>query len=266
VFPGYPWDFLRTYRSDVTYVTVSQQRQRELADLFGCPPEQIRVIYNGVDPGELLALSAVGLALVERLGLWDSELNLLLPVRVTQAKNIELALRVIAAIKERGARPKLVVTGPPDPHDQMNMQYFQGLLALREELGVEEQVRFVYESGPNPTEPFTVDMPVVAELLRVSDALFMPSHREGFGMPVLEAGLAGIPVFCADTVPAANEIGGPDVVTFSPEADPDQVADLILKWVENSSTLGLRKRVRQSLSWRQIFRREILPLLERGAD
>ncbi len=37
VHPGYPWDLLRTYREDVTYVTVSHHRQEELAELFHCP-------------------------------------------------------------------------------------------------------------------------------------------------------------------------------------------------------------------------------------
>jgi glycosyltransferase involved in cell wall biosynthesis len=266
VYPGYPWDLLSTYRSDVTYVTISKNRQRELANLFECPPKQIRIIYNGVNPSKLLALSDVGLALINRLELWDSDLNLLMPVRVTKAKNIELALHVVSALKERGIRPKIVVTGPPDPHDEMNMEYFQGLLTLREKLGVNQQVRFVYESGPNLAEPFIIDMPVVSELFRVSDALFMPSHREGFGMPVLEAGLVGIPAFCANTVPAAKEIGGQGVIRFSPEARPDQVANLILKWMKHRSVLRLRRHIRRDLTWHSIFQREILPLLDRGAS
>jgi glycosyltransferase involved in cell wall biosynthesis len=168
---------------------------------------------------------------------------------------------VVAALKECGLRPKLVVTGPPDPHDPHNMEYFQNLLRLREELGIAGEMRFVYEAGPDPAGPFVIDMPVVAELLRVSDALFMPSHREGFGMPVLEAGLAGIPVFSAEAVPAAQELGGQDVIRFSPKADPDEVTRLILKWAENNPVLHLRRRIRQTLTWRGIFQREILPLL-----
>lgn len=264
VFPGYPWDLLRTQRSDIMYVTVSQERQRELAALFECPPGQIQVIYNGVDPKELLALTDEGLGLIDRLNLWDSDLNLLMPVRVTQAKNIELALRVVASLKKREVRPKLIVTGPPDPHDRTNMEYFQRLMNLREELGVVYQMRFVYESGTIPAEPLTVEMPIVAELLRVSDALFMPSHREGFGMPVLEAGLAGIPVFCTTRVPAANEIGGQDIVSFAPDTEPDEVAGLILDRLETSPTFRLRRRVRRDLTWRGIFNRQILPLLEQN--
>jgi glycosyltransferase involved in cell wall biosynthesis len=266
VYAGYPWDLLRTYRSELTYVTVSKERQLELANLFGCAPEQIQVIYNGVDPKELLGLSDFGLALIDRLDLWESDLNLIMPVRVTQAKNIELALRMVAALKQSGIRARLVITGPPDPHDRMSMEYFQSLLALRTQLGIREEVRFVYESGPVAAKPFTVEMPVVSELLRVSDALFMPSHREGFGMPVLEAGLAGLPVFCADTVPAAKEIGGQDVRMFPHNAEPAHVAELILKQVRENSVLRLRRRVRQRLTWRSIFRQQIMPLLDRGAS
>lgn len=262
---GYPWDLLRTYRPDIEYVTISQERQKELGTLFGISPEQIQIIYNGVEPRELLALSDDGLLLIDRLNLWESNLNLLMPVRITQAKNIELALRVVAALKERGLRTKLVVTGPPDPHDPQNMKYFQSLLNLREELGVIAELRFVYESNAHHGEPLIVDIPVVADLFRVSDALFMPSHREGFGMPILEAGLAGMPVFCSDHIPAANEIGGPDVTRFAPEAEPAQIANLITKRLENSPVFQLRRRVRQSLTWRSIFLREILPLVKEGA-
>ncbi|NIV33878.1 MAG: glycosyltransferase, partial [Anaerolineae bacterium] len=102
VHPGYPWDLLRTQRPDVTYVVVSQRRQEELAKLFGCPADEVRVIYNGVDPQALLGLSPEGATLVERLGLLEQDLVLLMPVRVTQAKNIEYALRVVASLKARG--------------------------------------------------------------------------------------------------------------------------------------------------------------------
>ena len=113
VHPGYPWDLLRTRRPDTTYVVVSEQRRGELASLFECPPEEIHVVYNGVNPKNLLGLSEEGSSLIERLGLLQSDLILLMPVRVTQAKNVEYALRVVADLKARGCRPKLVLTGPP---------------------------------------------------------------------------------------------------------------------------------------------------------
>ena len=262
VHPGYPWDLLRTYRPDVTYVVVSKRRQVTLAQLLGCPVEEIRVIYNGVDPSSLLGLTAEGADLVGRLELLEPDLVLLMPVRVTRAKNIEYALRVVAALKARDCRPKLVLTGPPDPHDAKSMAYFESLQALRRQLDVEEEMHFVFESGLDPEQPLIIDTQVVGDLFRVADLMFMPSHREGFAMPVLEAGLAGVPVVCTD-VPAAVEIGQEDVMLFDKAEDPADLADRILSWAEGSAVRRLRRRVRQSYTWHAIFERDIEPLLRK---
>jgi glycosyltransferase involved in cell wall biosynthesis len=260
VHPGYPWDLLRTYRADVTYVAISRRRQDALADLLGCPKERIRVVYNGVSTQDLLGLSQNGLALADRMGLLDSALNLLMPVRVTRAKNIEYAMDTLARLKSMGCRARLLVTGPPDPHDQASMDYFRSLLELRLQLGLQEEMRFVFNSGPDSGQPFFIDPQLVGELYRLSDLMFMPSHREGFGMPVLEAGLAGIPVVCTN-VPAAQEIGSSNVMLFDAAQDPDKLAARIAKWAERDRVHRLKRRVRQRYTWKAIFRRDIEPLL-----
>lgn len=263
VHPGFPWDLLRTYREDVSYVTVSRHRQDELAGLFRCPLGHIQVIYDGVDMAEVYGLSMQGRQLVGRLGLEAADLILLMPVRITQAKNIELALEVVADLKNRGVRPKLVISGPPDPHDPQELQYYRHLLDLRRELRVEQEARFVYESGPQPGEGYTIELDIVMELYRVCDALFLPSHREGFGMPILEAGLAGMPIF-STAIPAALEVGGQDVMLFKADDPPAQVAQVLLAWWEASPTQRLRRRVRQTYTWQAIFQNDILPLLKPG--
>ena len=263
VFPGYPWDLLRTYRSDVTQVVVSEARREELAHLYGCSPKQITVIYNGVDADELLGLSSTGKTLVNKLNLLSSDLVLLMPVRITQAKNIEQGIRVTAALKSKGVHPKLVVTGPPDPHDEKSMDYFHQLRKLRNDRNVLDEVRFVCEESGQPDQIYGIDMPVVGELYRTADLVFMPSHREGFGMAVLEAGLVGIPVFSTE-IPAAIEIGQEDVFLMAPEDPPEQVAARILDWAESNPTYRLRKRVRQQSTWRAIFFQKVVPLLEKS--
>lgn len=262
MYDGSPWDLLRTRRPDVTYVVVSQERQATLAGLYGCPPDDIRVVYNGVDPTDLLGLSRPGAELTERLGLLHADLILLMPVRVTQAKNIEFALEVVAALKQHVQRPLLVVTGPPDPHDSESMRYYHTLQARRAELDVENEARFVFESGPNPDQGYLINADVVGDLFRVADVMFMPSHREGFGMPVLEAGLAGIPVV-ATAVPAAREIGAEEVIQFDLRESAEQVARRIIERTENDPIHRLRRRVRQRYTWQAIFERDILPLLSR---
>jgi mannosylglucosylglycerate synthase len=260
VHSGYPWDMLRKQRVDVTYIVVSEQRRLALANLFHCEMDEIQVIYNGVDPNELLGLSEEGRALIKRLKYLENDLNLIMPVRVTRAKNIEYALHLVKALKLSGKQVKMVLTGPPDPHDPKSIEYYNYLRALRCQLGVEEEMRFVFESGPEPDEPFYIDMQVVGELLRASDLVFIPSHREGFAMPVLEAGLAGIPVVTTE-VPAAVEIGKQDVLIFNTEQEPTTLAEEILNMLEADATYRLRRRVRQQYTWEVIFHKQIQPLL-----
>ncbi len=263
VHPGYPWDLLRTYRKEVTYVTVSLRRQSELAGLLGCAPESVHVVYNGVDPVELYSLSQQGQALSEQLELGGADLILLMPVRITQAKNIELGLQVTANLKAMGIHPKLVITGPPDPHDPENMVYYHSLLDLRRKLDIEREAAFVYSMSPQVEAGYTIGLPLLRELYRACDALFIPSHREGFGIPILEAGLNGMPIFSTG-IPAADEIGGDDVTRFLVDASANQVADLILSWARSSSTQRLRQRVRKNFTWQAIFQHDILPLMVRG--
>jgi glycosyltransferase involved in cell wall biosynthesis len=259
--PGYPWDLLKTPHPRTAYVAISAQRQEEIHAAFGIPREQIRVIYSGVDPRALLGLSAEGLALSERLGLWEADLILLMPVRVTRAKNIEFALELARALKQRGGLPRLVVSGPPDPHEETGLAYYQELLALRTNLGVEAEFRFVHESGPEPSQPFTLSLETVGELYRLADAVFVPSHREGFGLPVLEAGLIGAPVICTG-IPAAQEIAPGEALMFEPDTPADTLAGRILDWLESQPTARLRRRVRRRYTWRAVFENQILPFLK----
>jgi mannosylglucosylglycerate synthase len=263
LFPDYPWELLRSPHPHINYVVISEQRRKELASLFDYPQERIRIIYNGVDPHKFLGISGQGWSLCRRLELLDSDLILLMPVRITQAKNIEYAVRVIAELKTRGSRAMLVVTGPPDPHDTGIMEYYRSLLDLRAQLKLDHEVRFVYESGPTASKPFFIDEDTIGELYRLADLVFLPSHREGFGMPVLEAGLAGRPVI-STPIPAALEIGGQDVFMFDPSLTPAELAEKILTWVttgEAGKIYRLRRRTRQNFTWEAIFERQIEPLI-----
>jgi glycosyltransferase involved in cell wall biosynthesis len=264
VFPGYPWELLKTRRQEVTYVAISTQRRSEIAATFGCRPEDVPVIPNGVDPAMLLGLSPDGAELLERLGLWQADMVLLMPVRITQAKNIELALHVTASLKKIGRRPRLVVTGPPDPHDPMSLAYYESLRGMRRELGIEDEARFVYESGPQENQAYTIPPELVAELYRSVDAMFMPSHREGFGMPVLEAGLLGLPVISTQ-VPAIRDLRLDRVLLISDNDPPEQVAGRIIAWLGARPEHEMRVAMRRNYTWKVIFRERLLPLLDGGS-
>lgn len=262
---GFPWDLLRTYQPRVTYVAVSAARQRTLAQILQCDPGLIRVIPNGVDSKLLLGLSELGQELVEDWQLMEADLILLMPVRLTRAKNIEYAMRVTAALGARGCNAKLVITGPPDPHDAASGQYFDELRALRHQLDLDAGVIFAVEGDGSPSHhpaPLSLASEQVAELYRVCDVVLMPSHREGFGLPVIEAGLVGKRVYTTE-IPVVQEVGQSLVQIIARGEAPDALAARISSWADGDLTQRLRRRTREAFTWSAIFQHEIEPLIQK---
>ncbi|HEX8991503.1 MAG TPA: glycosyltransferase, partial [Anaerolineales bacterium] len=144
-YHGRPWDLLRTRIRSAAYVAVSSERRETIAGIFDCPPDLIHVIPNGVNPERLLGLSPLGKHLAAVHGLFSVDLILLMPVRITRAKNFEFALHVVEALRRRGLTVRLVITGPPDPHMQEGSDYYADLRKLRKTLRLQHEVVFVHE-------------------------------------------------------------------------------------------------------------------------
>jgi glycosyltransferase involved in cell wall biosynthesis len=252
---------LRRLRRDVSYVVITRTRQVALAQMFRCPQNRLRVIPNGVHARFWWNLSPEGHALIHDLGLREGDLFLLQPVRITQLKNIAYSLRIAAALKARGMSPRFAVTGPPDPHDPGGRDLLSDLRTLRRELDLEREAFFLTELGPNPDEPRVLPFTVVRDLYEACDALLLPSTAEGFGIPLIEAGLLGRAVFCAD-IPVFREIGSDLVYRFRLDEAPSAVADRLIAWMRRSRGFKLRREVWGRYTWRAVMRRHLAPLLD----
>jgi glycosyltransferase involved in cell wall biosynthesis len=254
---GYPWDLLRQPWPNTRHVASASDRRQQVAELFGLNVDDVALIPCGVDVAGFLRLDPALEPLIQQTGLLEAEPWLLLPARITRRKNIELALRVTAALRDGGfPGVALIVTGPPGPHNPANQGYFGELKALRDELALDGTVRFLAETiegGPSDD--------VMAGLYQLADALILPSYEEGFGLPVLEAGLARLPIFCAD-IPALREVAGDQATYFSPDGDPRQIAPLISQGLAANRQANLRRRVFDAYDWRRIVRDQIIPLLQ----
>jgi len=256
---GRPWELLRMDWPGTTQVVVSELRRQELVDLMRVTPERIIVVPNGLDLARFLKLEDHSVGLVKELELLRADPLLLLPVRITPRKNIELALRIVADLRGDFPNIKLVVTGPLGPHNPDNIRYFERLLSLRQELGLIGTVHFLAEY----ISEYLPDR-IIADFYRLADALLLPSREEGFGIPLLEAGLAGIPIFCSD-IPPLRELAGDHALYFSADSRPEDVADQIGRLLKSSPTYAMRVRVRSQYSWEQVYRERIEPVLQIGS-
>jgi glycosyltransferase involved in cell wall biosynthesis len=137
-------------------------------------------------------------------------------------KRIDLLIRIMATL-ERPVR--LVRVGGPFAAEQA---------ALARDLGVSNVVVL----------PF-VDRSTLAAIYRRSALVVMPSEREGFGLPVIEALSCGTPVVASD-IPALREVGG-EAVLYCDVGD-------IEGWSRTIAAL-LEERERRPADW--IRRREL---------
>lgn len=126
----------------------------------------------------------------------------------TARKNIARLLDVWRALEERGeTSARLVVIGTPDQVPTVEL----------ERLSASARSRIVFEVG--------LDDASVRAMMIGARALLLPSLVEGFGLPVAEAGVLGVPVLCSD-LPALREFG--DFPTFLDPHDTDAWADQIV--------------------------------------
>lgn len=147
-------------------VAVSDFTRRELADWLPEVAERVTVVPNGsharpappaqtpAGPPYALMLGALG-----------------------PRKNLPLALDALAILRRRGVDLRLVLAGPASP--------LVDIASLLEARGLGEA---------DVTHTGYIDDTRVAALLAGARALVFPSLYEGFGMPLVEAMEAGVPV------------------------------------------------------------------------
>ena len=222
------------------YTAISHRVKGLLADVYGV---DAAVVPNGVDRAALLRIRPSTLRLLEEAGALGEGPMVLVPFRVTRRKRLELGLRAVACLAERRPALKLVISGPLGPHSADNDGYWRELVTLRDELGLEGRVIFLRELG----SPHPVDDEMVAELYQLASAVLMTSESEGFGLPVLEAGLTRVPVVATD-LDVFREAARDDAYFFPAGASPEAVAER-LEAALDTPTARLQARIGSHYDW-----------------
>lgn len=262
--PGDPWALLKQPWPGVKHVTVSHAQQQDLARLYNLPLGEIAVVWPGVEPDEFYRLPQRVADLVRRWRLFQADCVFLLPARITRRKNIELGLQWLAEVRQQSGRDaRLIVTGPPSLHNPTNPVYYNNLLTMRQTLKLEKAAHFVYEVSPSPTSPLFLDDAELAACYQLADAMLFPSRQEGFGIPILEAGLARLPIFATD-LPPFRESAATYACLFALDAPPAAVASTIIETLQSNQAFQLRRRMLSHFTWQRIVEDKILPLLQQA--
>ncbi len=254
-----PWTILRKFHRKIFYVVISESRRNQFAKLYSAK-EHIYVIPNGVDPIAFFRLDPLTVRLIQAEKLFEADFILVQPSRLHPRKNIELSIRVTHALRELGIDARFLLTGAYDPHEPKTVEYYRKLVGLARELGISQQVIIIAEYKFKSGQKITADRIRIRDLYLIADALFLPSTQEGFGIPLLEAGMIKLPIICSN-IPPFKEIGGHDVVFFNLNDSPETIARRILEFKQRLEPQRMFRRVMKEYTWDNIYTYKLYPLL-----
>jgi len=187
---------------------ISQAAAEDFVATLGIPPERIDVTPLGVSPPAAGPTNERKLR--ERLMLGDARV-LLCVAQKRPYKNLHALIRALPQLP-----PDVVLVLPGSATD-----YERELRELAAHLDVTGRVRF----------PDWISDGELESLYSVSAAFALPSLIEGFGIPVLEAMMRGVPVACAN-VAALPEVVGDAALLFDPH-DQGQVTLALRRLLED---------------------------------
>lgn len=213
--------FIEACRRATALSAVSDYSRKSVIANGNLDPERIRTIYNRL----ALRISqekGASSNVLEKLGLVPQR-YLIYPANFWKHKNHEMLFTAFGLACKEGLDPdiKLVCTGAPGER-----QAWLGEAARA--MNLENRILF----------PGYLSNTTLSELMSNSKGLVFPSLYEGFGIPVVEAMAAGIPVACSNTT-SLPEVVGDAALLFDPRS-PDQISRAIKSLVDD---MELRDRL-----------------------
>ena len=252
-----PWDILRRPHPNIHYVTISESRKQMFSGLYGDVPW--KVINNGIDLAEFFYLDPRSVRLAHELDIFSRDLILVQPSRITPRKNLELALHIIRDIKMLGRNVLFIMSGAYDPHEKKAVSYYRRLKYWIKELDIMDNIAILAEYRFKDKTRLVSDRIIIRDVYLMADLLLMTSKDEGFGLPLLEAGLAKLPIACTE-IPAFLEFGQ-DVCFYGLDDPSLSIAGKIMEYLAHTNTHKMFRSVMQKYVSGVICKREIMPFL-----
>ncbi|HEV8437224.1 MAG TPA: glycosyltransferase family 1 protein [Methylomirabilota bacterium] len=214
----------RVLKSSRVIVADSESTRRDIIQSYGIAAEKVRVIYPGYDPDSYAANGFDPRPAADSYLLYVGNL---LP-----HKNL-LSLLDALAILRRRHRARLIIRGDGQP------TYARAVRERVETLGLGDAVSFQGYAAEG----------ALRDLYAHAACLVLPSLREGFGLPVLEAMACGTPVITSSSS-SLPEVGGDAAL----RVDPHDAIDLSDAMHRVLTDVELREDLRErGLKWVRAF-------------
>jgi glycosyltransferase involved in cell wall biosynthesis len=206
------------------------------------PGQRVELMPNGVD-SEFFA-TGNGEQFRRRFNIPAARRIILCVSRIDYQKNQLALIEALPSILQRHPATQLVLVGPVTIED-----YYQKILQRVDRLGLRNHVSIIPGLGMND--------PLLRDAYHAADVFCLPSLHEPFGIVVLEAWAAGLPVVAAKVggIPSFTR-DGEDVLHAIPD-QPQCLARQLLYILDNPEFAGRlarkgRQRTHNEYDWRVI--------------
>jgi len=209
-----PWSLLKTARENVTYITVSESRRRQMVELLNIPRRNIRIVPNALKFEHFLRFCDSTSVVIRELDLFHRYPVILIPTRILPRKNIERCIDIVAQIAEALPNALGVITGIMSDEKETGSAYCNDLRSYLTSRNLAERVVFLDDLFPRLNISRRLNREVVHDLYFVSHLVLLLSSDEGFGLPILEAGAARTPI-AVSSIPVFREVAGEGALFLS---------------------------------------------------
>ncbi len=220
-------------------VTMSKLVQRQICQRYGLTPDEVEVVYNGIDlerfhPRNIARHRA---AVRREFGLDDEVPVVLFVANDYERKGLGTLLQALQHLDTAVC----LVIGKERPHRRSRF------VKMATQLGILERVKFL---GVRPD---------VDRFFAASDLCCLPTYFDAFGMVILEAMATGIPAVVSAAAGAAEIIIEGETGAVLPDPDDDKaLVQLMRPFMDQAYARKIGRRAReqcQRFSWDSHFNR-----------
>ncbi|MBN2602174.1 MAG: glycosyltransferase, partial [Candidatus Marinimicrobia bacterium] len=249
-----PWSLLKSALPNVHYITISDYRRRQMAELLGIPRKKITVVPNVLKYQDFLSFHDETTQVISHLTLFHRYPFILIPARQLPRKNIERSIQIIAKLKESFPDILGIITGQTETINSEISPYSIELKKLVKDQEVENHIIFLDELFNTLNITPVKNRDVVHDLYFVAHLVLYLSHDEGFGLPILEAGAARTPI-AVSKIPVFREIAEDGVLYLPTDESAEFNANRLVKFLKENLSRSdmLFKRVFSQYNWQSYW-------------
>lgn len=187
---------------NTTYVYPTYSGIPALAEQYQVPEGKCKVVYNSFSAVSFLSEEVQQLH--EKVNLYDSDILIVYPARLTPSKQLEKIIPLAGALYHFCERSVKIIYCDFPSSDIDSQVYKSKIMSLAKTYELPpDRVVFTSEQG----FPLGFPRKSVLDLFSLSNLFVLPSFSESFGLTVLEAASRGNFLVLNRTVPALEELG-----------------------------------------------------------